>query len=188
MVRARLLGPLLVPVLLVAGCSSYGEATRPAHATASRRAPAVSGGVVVAAAAPSPRPRGKPARLPAAAVLHAWDRRRADAWAAGDVHALADLYVHRSTAGRGDVALLKAYLRRGLRVTGMRMQVFSLRVLHHAPRRWRLLVTDRLARAVAVSAAGSILLPRDGAATRVVGLVRGADGRWRVTTVRAARR
>ena len=188
MVRARLLGPLLATGLLVAGCSSYDDATGPAYATASRHDAAEPGGVVVAAAAPTSRPREETARLPAAAVLHTWDGRRADAWASGDVHALADLYVPRSAAGRGDVALLKEYLRRGLRVTGMRMQLFSLRVLHHGPRRWRLLVTDRLARAVAVHAAGSILLPRDGAATRVIGLVRGADGQWRVTTVRAAGR
>lgn len=184
MVRARLLGPALVTVLLVAGCSSYGDATAPLRASAARPAPTVGGGVVVAAA-PSSHSEGTPARLPAAAVLHSWDRRRAEAWAAGDVQALADLYVHRSAAGQADVALLRSYLRRGFKVRGLRMQVFALRVLSHSRRRVRLRVTDRLERAVAVRAGSAVPLPGGRASTRVVALVRGVDGRWRVAAVRA---
>lgn len=101
--------------------------------------------------------------------------------------ALADLYTAGSAAGRADVALLKAYLRRGLRVTGLRMQVFAVRVLRHGPDSWRLRVTDRLARAVAVAAGGAVRLPRDSAATRVISMVRGSDGRWRVSAVRPVR-
>jgi len=187
MVPASLLGPLLVTVLLVAGCSSYGDATVPLRATDSRRVPTVSGGVLVAAA-PSSQLNGTPARLPAAAVLHSWDRRRAEAWAAGDAHALADLYLPGSAAGRADVALLEAYLHRGLRVSGLRMQVFAVRVLRHQRKRWRLSVTDRLARAVAVGDGRAVRLPRDSAATWVVSLVRGSDGQWRVATVRRAER
>ena len=108
-------------------------------------------------------------------------------WATGDVQALADLYTARSAAGRADVELLTAYLHRGLRVTGLRMQVFAVRVLGHQRRRWLLLVTDRLARAVAVGAGGAVTLPRDTAAARVIDLVRGPDGHWRVAAVRPVR-
>jgi len=172
-------------VLLSAGCSTYGEATAPGVIgarlmTANR----------LAAASKQPNPRrpepvvpDTAVSLPAATVLHAWDRRRARAWASGDADALAELYVPGAAAGHADVALLRAYLRRGLRVVGLRMQVLALSVLVHRPRRWRLKVTDRLARAVAVGAGGRVPLPRDMASTRVITLVRSRNGRWRVSDV-----
>ena len=182
----------ILVVLLLAGCSSYdGGAGRRAGGRARIPAPET----VVAAADPPGGSAGASAGgtqpddpLPAAALLHAWDRRRALAWANGDVQALGDLYTAGSGAGHADVALLKSYLHRGLRVTGLRMQVFAVLVLHHGHGRWRLLVTDRLARAVAVGVGGSVRLPRDSAATRVISLVRGSDGRWRVSAVRPVRR
>ncbi|HET6624933.1 MAG TPA: hypothetical protein VFG63_00955 [Nocardioidaceae bacterium] len=130
-------------------------------------------------------PVDAPARSrPAVAVLHAWDGARADAYAAGDVAGLRSLYVDGSAAGTSDVRMLRGYLARGLRVTGMRMQLLAVEVLARAPRRWRLRVTDRLDGAVAVDAAGArTVLPRDRATTRELTLVQRA-GSWKVAAVR----
>jgi hypothetical protein len=144
--------------------------------------------------ATSPLPRAGPAvpalgdagrELPPAKVLRAWDRRRAAAYAASSSRALRAAYVPGSRAGVADLALLGAYRDRGWRVVGLHTQVLALTVLRHSPRRWRLRVTDRLAGGVAVRGGERVSLPRDLASTRVVTLVRGADGRWRVAAVRA---
>jgi hypothetical protein len=103
------------------------------------------------------------------------------------VETLADLYLPGSPAGRADVARLRSYLRRGWRVVDLRMQLLAVRVLRHRPRHWRLRVTDRLARAVAVSPSGQVRLPRDLADTWDICLVRGEDGDWRVASVEPVR-
>jgi hypothetical protein len=123
---------------------------------------------------------------PAARVLQAWDRRRAAAYANGSARALRAAYVPGSRAGVADVALLRAYRDRGWRVVGMRTQVLALTVLEHAPGRWRLRVTDRLAGGVAVRLGERVSLPRDRASTHVITLTRGPGRRWRVAAVRAA--
>lgn len=111
------------------------------------------------------------------AVLAGWDRRRAGAWARGDVDALGGLYAPGSAAGRADVAMLRDYRRRGLRVEGLTTQVLRLEVLRRAPGRLVLRVTDRLAGGTVVGAAAPVALPADRASTRQVTLVRrpGAD-------------
>lgn len=111
------------------------------------------------------------------AVLAGWDRRRAGAWARGDVDALGGLYAPGSAAGRADVAMLRDYRRRGLRVEGLTTQVLRLEVLRRAPGRLVLRVTDRLAGGTVVGAAAPVALPADRASTRRVTLVRrpGAD-------------
>lgn len=120
---------------------------------------------------------------PALAVLHAWDRRRARAWAAGDVPALRDLYARGSRAGAADARLLRRYLDRGLRVRGMTEQVLAARVVEAAPGRLRLSVVDRLAAAEACGTTGCLRLPRDHASQHTLTLVR-SGGRWRVAAVR----
>ena len=110
------------------------------------------------------------------AVLRAWDGRRARAWARGDLRALRGLYVRGSTVGRRDVAMLTAWTGRGLRVRGMRMQLL-------AERRVEVVVTDRLAHAVAVGRGTRLPLPRDAASTRTV-VLRRLAGEWRVAVVR----
>lgn len=125
------------------------------------------------------RARGRVVR--AAAVLRAWDRRRAEAWAAGDPVALRELYV--DGAGVGDVRLLRRWTARGYRVAGLTTQLLAVEVLDRTPGRWRLEVTDRVAGGTAVGAGGRLPLPRDSADSRVVVLVR-ADGAWRVAQVR----
>jgi hypothetical protein len=124
-----------------------------------------------------------PARsLPAVDVLAHWDRRRAHAYATGDVAALRALYVRGSAAGTADVAMLRSYTRRGLRVEGMRMQLLGVQVLGRGRQRWRLRVTDRLHGAVAVGTGHRLPLPRDRASTRVVTLRLGG-GSWKVVSV-----
>ena len=130
---------------------------------------------------------GEAARFPASDVLRGWDLARSQAFGEGDVAALRRLYVEGSAAGTSDARLLQAYLRRGLRVEGMRMQLLALEVLRQEPRRLLLLVTDRLVGAVAVGQGTRTPLPQDQASTRVVDLRR-EDGTWRVASVRSAPR
>lgn len=113
------------------------------------------------------------------AVLHDWDDRRAAVWSAGDVDALRSLYARGSRAARADVAMLRAWRDRGLRVEGMRMQLLDLDVRRASAERLDLVVTDRLTGAVAVGRGVRLPLPQDRATTRRVVLVR-AGGVWRV--------
>ena len=149
--------------------------------------------LVVAAAgcAPDPpvnRSRGAPDAATAAlgrspvALLHAWDRRRAAAWATGDVRALRSLYVAGSAAGARDLAMLRSWSERGLTVTRLEVQVLSGEVVARSPGRVTFVVTERLARAEAHSGSRTWVLPRGQAGTRRVTMWRVA-GRWRVATV-----
>jgi uncharacterized protein len=115
--------------------------------------------------------------------LREWDRRRAQAYARGDVAALRRLYSKNSQAGTSDVALLQAYQRRGLRVERLRMQLLAVEVLDRHPGRWRLKVTDRVASAVAVGARSRVVLPRDVSSTRLITLRRTSGGTWKVAAV-----
>jgi hypothetical protein len=133
------------------------------------------------AAAPTPGPDREPH---AAGVLHAWDARRADAWAHGDLAALRALYVRRSAAGRADLAMLRAWRARGLRVVGLHEQLLELRVRAATGSRLVLVVTDRVASAYAVGAGVRIPLPRDAPTTRRLVLLRRA-GEWRMAAVAA---
>jgi hypothetical protein len=129
------------------------------------------------------------ADFPASDVLRRWDRARGRAFAEGDVNALRRLYVEGSTAGTADVRLLRGYLRRGLRVEGMRMQLLRVEVVHEDRGRLVLRVTDRLTGAIAVDRGARIPLPQDGASTRVVELRRPRpDLLWRVASVRESAR
>lgn len=114
-------------------------------------------------------------------LLHAWDDRRAEAWAAGDVAALRHLYAPGSGAGRADAAMLRTWRARGLRVTGLEMQLLAVEVRVSTPDRLVLDVTDRLAGGVVVP--GRVALPRDLPSRHVVTMRRIA-GEWRVSRVR----
>ncbi|MFL6158166.1 MAG: hypothetical protein ACJ72D_18900 [Marmoricola sp.] len=120
-------------------------------------------------------------------VLHAWDRARAAAWGAGDLAALRRLYRPGSQAGARDVALLTAYVDRGLAVHGMRMQVLTAHVLVDRPDLLRIEVTDRLAPTTVTDGSRVRRLPVDQPSSRVVDLVRD-DARWVVVAVRPVRR
>jgi hypothetical protein len=125
----------------------------------------------------APRPE-----VDAAAVLHAWDERRAAAWASGHPGGLRPLYVRGSAAGRVDADMLRAWRDRGLRVEGMRMQLLRVDVRRSSRSRLELVVTDRLASGVAVGAGVRVPLPRDAASTRTLTL-RKVAGEWRVSSV-----
>jgi hypothetical protein len=151
----------------------------------------VVGGVLVPSSAPdrpgaperatasSPTPDDRTAPL---SLLREWDRARAIAWREGDPHALAQLYVAGSTAGRADRRLLAAYADRGLRVTGVRMQVATVDVLRATDDRISLLVTDRLAGVTARGGPHPVELPRDRWSRRRVVMVRVGE-QWRVSEV-----
>ncbi len=115
-------------------------------------------------------------------LLRAWDRRRAGAWAAGDATALRALYLPGSRTGRRDLAMLAAYERRGLRVTGMRRQVLAVRVRWRTPRALTLVVTDRLAEARVASGGTRSVLPRSRPTTRRIALRHTSAG-WCVAEV-----
>ena len=120
-----------------------------------------------------------------AAVLAEWDRRRAAAWAEGDVEALRELYVDGSRTGAADARLLRHYRTRGLAVTGLTTQVLALEVVERTPSRLVLVVTDRVVGGRAVGGGNApVALPTDRASTRRVVLRRRQDGRWRVVEVR----
>ena len=112
-------------------------------------------------------------------LLRGWDRRRARAYARGDADALSALYVAGSRTGAADVAVLRGYLDRDLRVTGMRTQLLGANVVEREGRRLTVLVTDVLTGAVAKAGDRRWALPRDRPSTRRVVLVRVA-GEWRV--------
>lgn len=110
-------------------------------------------------------------------VLRDWDRSRAAAWAANDPAALDRLYVRGSRAGAADVAMLRAWRDRGLRVEGMSMQVLAVELRARTERRLVLVVTDRLVGAEAVGSGDRRVLPHDQATTRTL-VFRRTGGRW----------
>ena len=144
--------------------------------------------VVVVALLPTDRPArtvqapAAPERTAAVAVLHEWDAARAAAWREGDLRQLRDLYVGGSRVGRADVALLAAYVDRGMTVRGMRMQVAAVEVVSAADDRVELRVTDRMVGATATGHGRTFPLPQDRWSRRRVVLVRVADD-WRVAAV-----
>ncbi|HET9422952.1 MAG TPA: hypothetical protein VFO49_17560 [Nocardioides sp.] len=128
-----------------------------------------------------PVPASGPVTGGPVAVLHEWDRRRAHAWAAGDVRALLSLYTRRSRAGDRDAARLSRWLDRGVRVRRLETQVLDAEVTAWHRDRVVLSVTDRVARAVAT---GGVALPDDSPSTWRI-TMRRVEGEWRVASVRS---
>jgi hypothetical protein len=116
-------------------------------------------------------------------LLRDWDRRRAAAWASGDPIALARLYVPGSRTGVRDRLDLRRWADRGLRVTGLRQQVRSVRVIARTRQRLVVVVTDRTVGGVAVAATRRTALPTSGWETHRITLRRSGPG-WRVVEVR----
>ncbi|NYD42204.1 hypothetical protein [Nocardioides panaciterrulae] len=193
---------LVTSVVLTVGLVRAGGSRPVAGTVGGRAAPRPAGSLRDAAVGPAVGPAAGPVAggeaVPATAALHAWDRRRARAWARGDVAGLRALYVAGSRAGAHDAAMLRAWVRRGLRVRGMETQLLRVRVRGHAADRLALMVTDRLTGAVAVGGGrggaspsrggpgpppAPMPLPVDAPSTRRVVLVRQA-GAWRVASVR----
>lgn len=146
-------------LLLAAGLVVRSAVHHPPPGT-TKPAPATS-------VAPAARDIGVADAVGSLAVLRDWDRARAAAWEQGDPAALGHLYARGSAAGRADVAMLRRWTARGLRVEGMTMQVLAVELRLRSGRRLVLVVTDRLVGAVAVGPDGRrTALPRDGATRR----------------------
>lgn len=142
-------------------------------------------GEVAAAHGPAPAPSQGPTTPRStgpATILAAWDRARARAWAEGDPLALAALYTETSSAGDTDVARLKEWQDRGLRVTGLETQMLSLRVRAETDERLVLVVTDRVVGGRVVGAGREMALPEDRPSTRTI-VLRRVRGRWLVADV-----
>jgi hypothetical protein len=92
------------------------------------------------------------------------------------------LYAPGSATGVRDVAELRQWGERGLRVEGLRQQVAGLRVVRHRPGRLVVLVTDRTVDAIAVGAHRRTALPTSAWRCHRVRLVR-RHGRWVVDEV-----
>lgn len=121
----------------------------------------------------------------AAAVLAAWDDRRAAAWAADDAVALRALYAAGSRAAAADVRLLARWRDAGWRVVDLRSQVLALAVVRATDDRLLLRVVDRVAGGRVVGRDGGVVsaLPGTTATTRLVDLRR-ADAGWQLTASR----
>jgi len=166
--RARTLMLLSVLVTVGATAGALIVVQAPAHVVRREARPPMT-----AAVRPVARALG---------VLRVWDHRRAGAWAAGDATALKALYLPGSRTGRRDLAMLGAYERRHLRVTGMRRQVLAVRVRWNGPRELTLVVTDRLAEARVTGRRTRSVLPRSRPTTRRIVLRHTSTG-WCVAEV-----
>lgn len=114
------------------------------------------------------------------------DERRARIYATGRPRLLSTVYVAGSAALRDDRATLHAWSDRDLAVTGLRLVLLDLVVLHADRRLVRLRVVDRLAGATATLPQGpTISLPHDNATARVLTL-RQVAGQWLIATSRHA--
>lgn len=178
--RAVLLGTaavVLTVVAVVAGLVLRVSSPSPSGTTAEGPRAVV---------APAAGRVGVAAAVGSLAVLRDWDRSRARAWAEGDVAALRALYVRGSPVGERDVEMLRAWLRRGLRVEGMAMQVLAVELRRRTDRRIVLVVTDRLSGAVGVRprSGEQVALPRDGPSTRRLVFVRSGDA-WLLSSASA---
>lgn len=120
---------------------------------------------------------------PALAVLNAWHRRRAQAFARGDPDAMRALYVDARVA-TADLRLLARYRRQGVRITGVAHQVLAFRAVRRSERLLVVQVTARLAGGELVGRGFRLPLPRDRPEQRMLTLER-AGTRWQVAEVRA---
>lgn len=157
---------LLATVLTVAAVAAAGVA---------------AGGAAAPRRTPSRVDVPSSAALRAAEVLRAWDQRRAAAWAHGDVGGLARLYTRSSRTGARDVADLRRWRRRGLRVVGIRQQVAAFRLRVRASRHLVLTVTDRTVDGTAVGRRRTALPTSEWVSHRI--RLRRVHGRWLVDEV-----
>lgn len=119
-------------------------------------------------------------------VLERLDRRRERAWHLGDVHLLQGVFTSGSPAFSRDATMLRGYLRRGLRVDRVSLQLHSVLVVDVGRGLARLDVVDQLGPAVARDGVGHrVALPADQPTRQLLRLRRTAQG-WRISGVRNA--
>lgn len=114
---------------------------------------------------------------PVVSVLQDWDAARSDAYAAGDRRALADLYLPGTRVGAADDRLLSSYLRRGLRVRDLEVQLLSVEVIRSSDDEMLLRVVDRISAGRVEGAGVRQALPQDRPTAHRVRLVR-SGARW----------
>jgi hypothetical protein len=139
-------------------------------------------------------PEAESAPRHALAVLHEWDGRRSEAFAAGDAAALRRLHVAGSPLAQRDVEVMWRYRERGLTLTRVQQQVASVDVLVAAPRTVTVSVVERLAltqvsepgtgETRAASVTGQRSLPSTPFARRVLRFEL-VDEAWRLSWARA---
>src|SRR5262245_51352708 len=134
---------------------------------------------------PAPAIQARAAGTDWHAVLDRLDRRRERAYAAADPALLRAVYVSGSPVLRHDLATLRAYSERGVRLTGVQLRTLDVAPLDRSGRCVRLSVVDQLDRPTAHGEGGAVRLPRDRATARVIVLRDAADG-WRIAAVRRA--
>lgn len=134
---------------------------------------------------PAPARQAKAKAPDWTAILTRLDRRRERAYAASDPRRLRTVYLPDSAVLRHDLAMLRAYRDRQVRLTGVRLRLHEVTMLERAGSYARLRVVDRLDRPTAHTPKGSLRLPRDQATERVIVLRDAADG-WRIAAVRRA--
>ena len=113
------------------------------------------------------------------------DRQRERAYAAEDPALLRAVYVSGSPVLRHDLATLRAYSDRDVRLSGVRLRTLDVEPLGRSGPYVRLDVVDQLDRPTAHGADGTVRLPRDRATVRVIVLRDASDG-WRIAGVRRA--
>jgi hypothetical protein len=184
----------VVALLLATGVT--GCADQPAHQIGDQTngppasaptvpVPSASASSASSASGVTDRPATVPAaRIRALEVLREWDARRAEALARADASALRELYVPGSGLARQDLALLAAYERRGVRLTGVVHQVTSVEVRLVTSRSLQLTVVERLAAARA-GLGGEVERDLAGSrfARRTLRFER-VRGSWRLSSVR----
>lgn len=123
-------------------------------------------------------------REPWSAVLNRLDDTRSDAFTRGRPSLLRRVYVPGSRPLRVDTRVLHAYVRRGLEVDSVQLQVTAVEPLRHTPTEAVLRVVDRLAPVrVRVPGGTWTALPRDRSTERVIRLRR-VGGAWRIAAIR----
>lgn len=168
---------VLYAVLVGTGLTAGGVALGLLRATPEKDPPAV-----VSQAALEVEPATRSSRTGGLAILRAWDVRRAQAWALGDVGAVADLYTDDAEAGDADQAMLRRWVDRGLVVESLQTQVRGATVVTRSPRRLVIVVSDRIVGGYAVRGQRKRALPADRWSTRRITL-RKVGGRWLVAGV-----
>lgn len=139
--------------------------------------------------APSPALVNDAARSVAdwAAVLRGLDRRRGQAWAAGDPAALTRVFAAGSDALTADRRRLRAFARRGLTAHGVRVSFDHIEVLAAGDGRARLRFAGHLRAVLAVDRSGVAHRVRPGRPIRETVTLTRSGPRWLIAAVRHGR-
>ena len=203
LLRVDVAAGLAVAALAVAAALTVGARGTPAAVGGT---PAAVGGTPATPLGSSttvPTATGSPAPVPTAtgsppattraptsppdwsAVLHALDRSRSQALAAGDATLLAEADLPGSPASIADRALLEAFTAAGVSPEGFDLQIVSVREVGRAGTAVRLHVVDRRPAYRLLDQAGTVvgIRPARGAASWEVTVVPDAAGEWRVRSV-----